>query len=232
MNWTRNQSSDQGVGLLDTLLLVSSVALVAWGGLYLGHYGGRFEGNEFDAIPSKRMVSAGPAGPPESAEVKRGRLVYIANCAACHGAKGEGGASPGTPPLDKSEWVTGPGPGRLLRILCSAVEGPITVAKQEYNNPGMIPWGATLPPEDIASVATFIRQAWSNKAGPVTVDQVKAVLNETKGRSNKWSVAELMKVPETDGAAAGAELTLEQLHDKLKALPPEKLKDVLKDLGK
>jgi len=236
MNLIRSQSNQEqrGVGLLDTVLLVSSVALVAWGGIYLGHYGGRFDGNEFDAIPSRRVVSAGPKAPPESPEVKKGRLVYTGYCAACHGAKGEGGAAPGTPPLDKSEWVTSPGPGGLLRILCHAVEGPITVAKQEYNNPGMIAWGATLKPDEIAAVATFIRQAWSNKASPVSVDQVNTVLTATKDRSSKWTVAELIKVPETDGsgAAGAAELTPEQLRDKLKALPPEKLKDLLKDLGK
>ena len=90
----------------------------------------------------------------------------------------------------------------------------------------------------MTSIASFgsrgiaIRQAWSNKAGPVTLDQVNAVLTATKAHTNKWVAAELEKIPESEGAAAGAELTLEQLHAKLKALPPEKLKEVLKDIGK
>jgi ABC-type cobalamin/Fe3+-siderophores transport system ATPase subunit len=132
--------------------------------------------------------------------------------------------------LDGSEWVVAAGPARLIRILAQAVEGPIKVAGKEYNNPGMLAWGNQLKPEELAAVITYIRQAWSNKASAVTVDQIKAVLQETKGREAKWTVAELEKVPEALGGGGAAELTPEQLRDKLKALPPEKLKELLKDL--
>ena len=220
------------MGILETLVLVGGIGLVAWGGIYLGHFGGRFDGNEFDAIPAKRVVSAGAASAPESPEFKEGRKLYTANCQACHGGRGEGEGAPGVPPLDKSEWVGAAGPARLIRILAHAVEGPIKVAGKEYNNTGMLAWGAQLKPEELASVATFIRGAWSNKGGPVTTDQIKAVLTETKGREAKWTVAELEKISENLGGAAGPELTPDQLRDKLKAMPPDKLKALLKDLEK
>lgn len=236
MNLTANAASSRAYSILDTLLFLGSLTLVAWSGVYLGHYGGRFHGNEFDAVPSKRTGSAGPVGPPESPEFKRGRIVYALNCQACHGARGEGEGTPGVPPLDKSEWVTGAGASRLMRILIHAVDGPMKVLGKDYNNPGMLAWGpsgSNLPAEDLAAVATFIRQAWSNKASTVTVDQIKAVLDETKGRETKWTEPELLKIPETvGGAATNAPLTNEQLLDKLKALPPEKLQDILKALGK
>ncbi len=222
----------RGMGVLETVILVGSLGLIAWGGVYLGHYGGRFDGSEFEAVPTKRTVSAGPAAAPESPEFKEGRRIYVANCQACHGTRGEGEGAPGVPPLDKSEWVVAAGPARLIRILAHAVEGPIKVAGKEYNNTGMLAWGSQLSPEQLAAVSTFIRQAWGNKGGPVSVDQIKAVLNETKGREAKWTVAELEKIPESLGGGSATELTPEQLRDKLKALPPEKLQALLKELGK
>ena len=237
MNEPVPAQSQNGFGLLNSLLVMGSIGLIAWSGVYLGHYGGRFDGNEFDPIPSKRVVSAGPVGPPDSPEVKKGRILYAANCAACHGTQGQGEGTPGVPPLDGSEWVTAAGPGRLIRILANAVDGPIKVKTKDYNNVGMLAWradkGGVLSPEDSAAVLTFIRQAWSNKAGPVTTNQISAVWEETKAKEGKWTVPDLEKVPEASGGgAAMAELTLEQLHDKLKALPPDTLKELLKDLTK
>lgn len=225
-------NKSRGISVLDTVILLGALSLIAWGGVYLGHYGGRFDGGEFNAVPSQRVVSAGPAAPPESPEVKEGRKIYVENCQACHGTRGEGEGAPGVPPLDNSEWVTAAGPGRLIRILLHAVEGPMKVAGKEYNNPGMLAWGTQLSPEKLAAVTTFIRQAWSNKAGPVTVDQIKTVVAETKGREAKWTAAELEKIPEAVGGGGIAELTNEQLRDKLKALPPDKLQELLKGLGK
>ena len=222
----------RGIGLLDVMLLVGSIGLVAWGGVYLGHFGGRFAGDEFDAVPSVRVVNSGAPAVPESPEFKRGRVLFV-NCAACHGARGEGDEGKGFPPLDKSEWVTAAGPARLLRILLHAVEGPIKVAGKDYDNAGMLPWG-TWPPEDLSAIATYIRQAWSNKAGPVSVADVKAVIGETQGRTDKWKALELEKIPVALAGAAGAtggDLTPEKLKAALKALPPEKLKELLKALG-
>lgn len=229
MKLSMNDGRERGMGVLDTVVLVGAVGLVAWAGVYLGHYGGRFDGGEFDAVPTRRTVSVGPAAAPESPEFKEGRRIYVANCQACHGGRGEGEGAPGVPPLDKSEWVTADGPARLIRILVHAVEGPIKVAGKEYNNPGMLAWGNQLKPEELAAVATFIRQSWGNKASAVTVDQIKSVIEATKGREAKWTVAELEKIPEAL-AGGGSELSPEQLRDKLKALPPEKLKELLKDL--
>lgn len=235
MNEPVRMESSTDLGILNSLLLLGSVALISWAGVYLGHYAGRFDGNEFDPVPSKQVGSTAPAGPPESAEVKKGRKLYADNCAACHGAQGQGEGAPGVPPLDGSEWVVAVGPGRLVRILANAVEGPIKVKTKDYNNPGMLAWradkGGVLSMEDTAAVLTFVRQAWSNKAGPVTTNQVAAVWDATKTKDGKWTAAELEKVPESDGGIAVAELTPEQLRNKLKALPADQLKALLKELS-
>ena len=231
--------STVGLGLLNTLLVVGSLSLVAWGGVYLGHYSGRFDGLEFDPVATAKSSAAAPAGPPDSPEVKKGRKIFTELCAACHGAVGQGEGAPGVPPLDKSEWVTAAGPARLIRILGNALAGPLKVAGKDYNTTGMLAFrgdmGGPLSAEDTAAVLTFIRQAWSNKAGPVTTNQVEQVWKETKDRKmdQPWTAAELEKIPEAIGGAVQvAELTPDQLRDKLNALPPDKLKELLRELSK
>lgn len=239
MNQPAKAFKARDTDIWDTLLLLGSLSLVAWGGGYLGYYSGRFDGSEFDTVPSKRSASSGPTGPPESPQFKRGRTLYADKCSVCHGGRGEGDAAKGFPPLDKSEWVTAAGTARLLRIITQAVDGPIDVAGTKYDTKGMPAWAvppspgevAPLSPEELAAVATFIRGAWSNKAGAVNAGQIKLVLAESKGRDAPWKVADLEKVPDP-GGGAGDELNSEQLRDKLKGLPPEKLKDILESLGK
>ena len=237
MNEPMPTQSEPALGVLNSILLLGTVGLIAWGGIYLGHYAGRFDANEFDPVPTKQVVSAGPVGPPDSPEVKKGRKLYADNCAACHGTQGQGEGAPGVPPIDGSEWVTAAGPGRLIRILADAVDGPIKVKAKDYNNAGMLAWradkGGAFSVEDTAAVLTFIRQAWSNKASPVTTNQVAAVWEETKGKNGKWTSAELEKIPEAVGGSSEvAELTPEQLRTKLKALPADQLRDLLKELTK
>ncbi len=59
--------------VIATALLCSVVALAA-----CGHH-------------APAVAAVGTATPPESASIGRGRTVYAANCAVCHGAGGEGG---------------------------------------------------------------------------------------------------------------------------------------------
>jgi len=41
-------------------------------------------------------------------------------------------------------------------------------------------WGKRLNDQDIAAVATYIRQAWSNRADPVTPPMVKEIREQKK----------------------------------------------------
>lgn len=79
----------------------------------------------------------------------RGEKVYAANCVACHQASGKG--VPGAfPSLDGSLIVNGPQDTQLGILL---------------NGKNAMPaWKATLSDTEIAAVATYTRNAWSNKA--------------------------------------------------------------------
>jgi len=103
------------------------------------------------------------------------------------------------PPLAESEWVAEPEPGRVIRLILDGIQGPITVKGQSYNG-AMPPWRDLLKDEEIAAVATYVRQnsAWNNRAPAVTPERVKAVRDKTPPRASAWSPDELLQVPTTE----------------------------------
>jgi len=155
-----------------------------------------------------------------------GSAIYQRTCQACHQNQGQG--IPGTfPPLANSEWVSGPAEN-LIRIQLRGLSGEITVNGVKY--PGTIAMepNATLSDEEIASVLTYVRSNFGNKADAVTPDMVKALRGE-EGKP-KLTVADLkdphaVKVtPETtDGATTDASEAAEPT--------PQKAADISTDTG-
>lgn len=122
----------------------------------------------------------------EQAQFDRGAEVYAVVCATCH--QPHGGGEPGkAPPLRGTEWVLGE-PGRLARILLHGLGGPLTVDGES--------WDQEMPrfegtPADLAAVSTFIRRSWGNGADPITQTLVEQVREETRGRAQPFTAAEL-----------------------------------------
>ncbi|MBC5805844.1 MAG: hypothetical protein DLM53_03695 [Candidatus Eremiobacter antarcticus] len=117
-------------------------------------------------------VKLSAAGPPGAAPAS-GQSVFSANCSSCHGANGQG--LPGAiPPLAANAYVAG-NPKPVIATVVNGMHGQIKVNGAAYNG-AMPAWKGKLGPADIASVISYIRSSWGNKAGPVTVDQVKAQL--------------------------------------------------------
>lgn len=104
---------------------------------------------------SEEQVAA--AGTPVSAQV--GASIFAKNCAACHGANGEGGIGPA---LARNPHVNIDSPNPMLTTI---VQGRNLMPS----------WRGQLAASDIASVATFVRASWGNAAPPVTVQQVTAI---------------------------------------------------------
>jgi mono/diheme cytochrome c family protein len=131
-----------------------------------------------------------PHTPPLHAQSADGKQVYSTTCAACHQAHGEG--IEGTyPPLAGSEWVNGDD-AKVVRIVLNGVSGPLEVAGETYS--GMMPaWGPVLKDDDIASVLTYVRGSWGNKAAPITAATVAKIRAATASRSTPWTAAELAK---------------------------------------
>jgi mono/diheme cytochrome c family protein len=113
---------------------------------------------------------------------------YTEVCSVCHQATGAGLAG-AFPPLAGSEWVTGRADVPIAIIL-HGMQGEITVKGQKYNG-AMMPWATSMTDAEIASVVTYIRSAWGNRASAVTAAQVRAVRTRTARRTTPWTAAEV-----------------------------------------
>ena len=94
---------------------------------------------------------------------QRGQAVFEDNCAQCHRSNGEG--LPATfPALNKNPFVLGD-PKPVIATVLNGRKGSL----------GQMPtWKDKLDDGQIAAVVTYIRQAWSNRAAPVTPAMVAA----------------------------------------------------------
>lgn len=135
-------------------------------------------------------IDAQPLDQAELELVENGQQVYATLCAPCHQPHG-GGLASVAPPLNASDWISGP-PERLARIVLHGLYGPITVNGQDWHHhmPG---FGASALTNDtdVAAVLSYVRRAWGNTASPVTPALISQVRGATQGRELPWTAAEL-----------------------------------------
>jgi mono/diheme cytochrome c family protein len=122
----------------------------------------------------------------------QGRQKYLNLCANCHGTQGEG-IKRFAPPLKQSEWVTGED-YKLVMILLYGMEGPVQVNRKRYDIPDILPSMpsfSTLQNEDIAAIATYIRNSWGNLESQVESGTVGHIRFRTQGKIQPWNSVEL-----------------------------------------
>lgn len=93
--------------------------------------------------------ASGQDGGVSQAVMDRGRKLFSQNCAVCHGGQGGGGSGPalaGNQNLSDAQHV-------VSQILAGKGAMP--------------PFANVLTDQEIAAVATFVRNAWGNEFGPV-----------------------------------------------------------------
>ena len=167
-----------------------------WGSLYVDAHGGGFNPQVYEpykSIAELRDLQPKSAGDEAFAHGKR---VYQVYCLVCHQASGLG--APGQfPPLAGSEWVMAESPNRIIRLVLNGGQGPIEVKGQVYSAAAMPPWKDLLKDEDIAAVLTYVRQNkdWGNNASEVKPEQVRAIREKVKDRTEPWSAEELKAIP-------------------------------------
>ena len=111
-------------------------------------------------------VSAPPATQMADAE-----KLYKGACIACHESDGTG-APRIYPPLPGNANLQSADPTSTLRII---LDGAETVTTARAPNTGSMPsYAAKWSDQEVADVATYIRNAWGNAAPAVTAGQVKA----------------------------------------------------------
>jgi len=181
------------------------MALLGWGGYYLGIYSGGFRADVYTEQIGHAKAQAEPAPTAPEDPMVLGRRVFN-NCMSCHQKDGAG--VPGAyPPLAGSEWVAGE-PAVLAGIVLHGLEGGITVAGAQFDN-AMPAWDR-LSDEEIAAVLTYVRASFGNASPPVDPATVAAVRSATSDRTRAWKVAELdtlrglaAPVPATEAQTAG-----------------------------
>lgn len=100
-------------------------------------------------------------GPADDEElIGQGEEIFVANCAACHQANGQGTAE--YPALDGNEFVT--------------AEDPAPVIETVLHGRGEMPaFQDVLSDQQIAAAVSYIRNAWSNEASVVSPEQVQDI---------------------------------------------------------
>jgi mono/diheme cytochrome c family protein len=186
--------------------------LLMWGGYYVGSGSADFRRDVFDRSdlrpPPTRPADVKEPDPQTVPDLmKIGGQVYGSRCVSCHGPEGKGGQ--GVPPLAGSEWVAGAqaGPARQTRIVLYGIQGDITVNGGRFN--GNMPSWSALRDYEIASVITYVRNSWGNKADPddgkpaITAAAVAAARAKEGLKRAPLTEAELKAIP-TDQSDAVA----------------------------
>jgi mono/diheme cytochrome c family protein len=149
------------------------------------------------AAPAVATSAPAPAAPAQAvattavaseAQLAEGKKNYMTVCIACHQPTGQG-LPMVFPPLVKSPYVSGPAE-RLAAIILKGNIGPFTVDGKPYNNI-MPPQEAMLDDAKIASIMTFVRASFENKASPVTAEMVAAARQKFIERKTPWTQPEL-----------------------------------------
>jgi len=112
-----------------------------------------------------------------AASAARGKTVYLQRCMVCHQADG-GGVPKLNAPLDGSTSVNSTNIAKLVKYIVKGFNDRVEIDGEFYSN--AMPAAADLTDQQIADVLTFIRSSWSNKAGPVSVAQVKQTRSKLK----------------------------------------------------
>jgi mono/diheme cytochrome c family protein/glucose/arabinose dehydrogenase len=126
---------------------------------------------------------------------KLGKTIYAKEgyCQTCHQADGNGLTASQFPPLSETKWVTG-SEERLIKVVLKGLMGPMEVNGKSYSGQvPMTPFGSLLTDKEVASVLTYVRNSFGNKASAISPEKVKEVRNKIKTKKGFYSPTELLK---------------------------------------
>ncbi|MBS7455523.1 c-type cytochrome [Coralloluteibacterium stylophorae] len=123
-------------------------------------------------IPDRpRTAYAGIVGGTRAGELAAdGRRLYARHCAECHGADGRGRGLD-YPPLAGNPSLAEGHPVNTVRMVLYGGVPPVTAGNpRPYSMP---PFAHQLSDAEVAAVVTYVRQAWGNRGGAVSPDQIE-----------------------------------------------------------
>ena len=101
-----------------------------------------------------------------------GGILYNTYCATCHQRNGQGDNNR-FPPLAQSERVVGD-PEILVESILNGIQGEITVRGKTFNG-YMPPHANILDDHAVASITSYIRNRWGNKATAISPSEVSKI---------------------------------------------------------
>lgn len=131
----------------------------------------------------------------ELEQYKLGKSIYSQDgyCISCHQADGMGLTATNVPPLTKSEWVL-EDEKRLIKLTLKGLSGRISVNGKFYRgNVPMMGYEKLLNDQELAAVLTYVRNAFGNKASPVSPTTVKSIRAEESDKTDHYTQQTLIQ---------------------------------------
>ena len=120
---------------------------------------------------------------------RKGRDQYVVSCGACHQADGKGLPNM-APTLANSDWVTGDAK-RLIGVAVHGLMGPIKVNGKEVEGvPPIMPPHGFMKDDQLASILTYVRNAWGNKGKKISTEDVADYRINEAQRNSPWTETE------------------------------------------
>jgi mono/diheme cytochrome c family protein len=117
---------------------------------------------------------------PDASTMQAGEAIFVSHCSACHSEPGAGEPRD-YPDLAGDTLIMGRDPETVIRIVLQGAESAKTPnAPTGYSMPGF----AALTDQDIADVTTYVRNAWNNRASPVSPQNVGALRKTLAAQNN------------------------------------------------
>lgn len=113
------------------------------------------------------------------ANLPDGQMLYAQNCASCHQPNGEG-LKGAFPPLKGSPVVLGDNLELYVNIIMQGYD-----PRPEYAVMPPVGTNNSLSPEDVTAIINHERTGWGNNAKPVTMEEVKKIMDFIKITVNK-----------------------------------------------
>ena len=122
-------------------------------------------------LKSLPPIEADSAVPPSAREMGRGRTVYNLHCGTCHLPTGTGDPEM-APRLNAGSLVVqADNPASMINAILYGPQAPHPPLPDRWRKP-MEEFQWLLDDEEVAAVATYVRNAWDNAAGRVSADDV------------------------------------------------------------
>jgi mono/diheme cytochrome c family protein len=126
------------------------------------------------SLPPQKMADSKI---PDRKQMASGEAFFVQHCKICHQPPGQPdqpgpGPLPDYPKLAGDTLILGRDPTTVLRIILEGAASPVT--PNEHTTYSM-PSFATLSDQQIADVATYIRNSWGNRASPVGAAEVQSL---------------------------------------------------------